>query len=377
MPNIHSKPVDYSAQFHKPKGGYFLTHSIGLMPRSTSNHIEQHYLEPWKSANQDTWSHWLTEIHNFNQALATLFNSEADLFCPQSNVSSGLAKVMQALPKRDGRTVIVASESDFPSAGFVLQQAQRHGFSLKLIPKSADLQSPQVWSDALTNDVHSVFLTHVLYNNNARTPVEQVTKLCRHRGIISMMDVAQSAGIVPIDLATLEIDIVVGSCIKWLCGGPGAGFMWIHRELIAELEPIDVGWFSHKNPFEFKIDNFEYHQSTARFWGGTPSVAAYIVAANSINLITKIGVSTIQKHNQTLTKMIRASVPEECITSPLSDDKKGGTIVLKFNHQELIEEKMRARGVYFDSRQYGMRLSPHVYNSVAEIEQLIECFSNT
>lgn len=345
------------------------------MPRSTSNQLERHYLQPWKSADQDTWSHWLNEIQNFNQALATLFNSDADLFCPQSNVSSGLAKVIQSLPKRDGRTVIVASESDFPSAGFVLQQAERYGFTLKLIPKTADLQSDEVWEQALTADVHSVFLTHVLYNNNAKTPVERISKICRQRGIISMMDVAQSAGIVPIDLTKLEIDVVVGSCIKWLCGGPGAGFMWIRRELITELKPADVGWFSHRNPFEFKIDNFEYHQSAARFWGGTPSVTAYVIATNSINLINQIGVATIQQHNRQLTKIVRASVAEECIASPLNDDQKGGTIVLKFSRQDVIEEKMRAQGMHFDSRQYGIRLSPHIYNSMEEIEQLTACFS--
>lgn len=372
MTNNHNRLAD---QFHKPQGSYFLTHSIGLMPRSTSNHLEQHYFEPWKSNGDHTWPNWLKAIEHYNQALAELFNSDAELFCPQSNVSSGLAKVIQSLPKRDGRKVIVASESDFPSAGFVLQQAQRYGFTLKLIPKTADLQSHDVWNDALTDDVHSVFITHVLYNTNARIPVEHVSKICRHRGIISMMDVAQSAGIVPIDLSKLAVDIVVGSCIKWLCGGPGAGFIWIRRDLVEELEPADVGWFSHQNPFEFDIGNFKYHATTARFWGGTPSVMAYVVATNSINLINEIGVPIIQKHNQTLSKIIRNSVPEEVISSPLGEAKSGGTVVLKFEKQDIVEQQIRAQGIQFDRRQYGIRLSPHIYNSAAEIEQLIECFS--
>lgn len=375
MNNNHSSFADHAAQFHRPQGSYFLTHSIGLMPRSTSSHLEQHYFTPWESNSENTWPNWLNAIQDYNKALARLFNSEAELFCPQSNVSSGLAKVMQSLPKRDGRKVIIASESDFPSAGFVLQQAQRYGFTLKLIPKTVDLQSLDVWNDALTTDVHSVFITHVLYNNNARIPVEHISKSCKHKGIISIMDVAQSAGIIPIDLRALEVDIVVGSCIKWLCGGPGAGFIWIRRKLITELEPADVGWFSHQNPFEFEIDNFNYHETAARFWGGTPSVMAYVVAANSINLINRIGISIIEEHNQTLRKIIRDSVPSEFITSPLGEGESGGTVVLKFEKQDIIEQQLRAQGIHFDSRQYGIRVSPHVYNSAAEIEQLIECFS--
>ncbi len=375
MTRPNNDTVDYSSQFYKPDGAYFLTHSIGLMPRSTGQCLEQQYLVPWKSADQDTWPKWLEAVQSFTDALATLFNSDADLFCPQSNVSSGLAKVIQALPKRKGRTVIVASESDFPSVGFVLQQAERYGYTIKLVPKTADLQSLDVWEQALSNDVHSVFLTHVLYNTNAKTPIDQITKISKQRGITSIIDVAQSAGIVPIDLTQLSADIVVGSCIKWLCGGPGAGYLWVRRSLIDQLKPSDVGWFSHQNPFEFKIDNFEYHQSAARFWGGTPSVASYIAASNSIELINTIGVSNIQKHNRALTELIRAAVPDECISSPLDHTQKGGTIVLKLAEQASVEQRMLNNKIHFDSRQYGIRLSPHIYNTVEEINKLIECFA--
>ncbi len=375
MPTSKNEPLDYSAQFNRPEGAYFLTHSIGLMPRSTSRYLEEQYLMPWKSADQGTWPKWLGAIEKFNESLATLFNSDADLFCPQSNVSSGLTKVIQSLPKRKGRSVIVASESDFPSAGFVLQQAERLGYTLKLIPKTADLQSLDVWEQALTSDVHSVFLTHVLYNTNAKTPIEKITKISKQLGITSIIDVAQSAGIVPIDLTELDADIVVGSCIKWLCGGPGAGFLWVRRSLVDELKPADVGWFSHQNPFEFNIDNFKYHQSAARFWGGTPSVAACIAASNSIELINTIGISDIQKHNRELSDRVRSAVPDECISSPLDHTLRGGTIVLKLADQDSIEQRMLANGIHFDSRQYGMRLSPHIYNSVEEINQLINCLS--
>lgn len=374
MTKLENDIVDYSAQFYKPQGAYFLTHSIGLMPRSIGQCLEEQYLKPWKSADQNTWPKWLEAIHHFTGALATLFNSDADLFCPQTNVSSGLAKVIQSLPKRKGRTVIVASESDFPSAGFVLQQAERYGYTLKLIPKTADLQSPEVWDQALSDDVHSVFITHVVYNINAKTPIEQITKIAKQRGITSIIDVAQSSGIVPIDLSELDADIIVGSCIKWLCGGPGAGFLWVRRSLIEELKPSDVGWFSHQNPFEFDIDNFEYHNSAARFWGGTPSVAAYISASNSIELINTIGISNIQKHNRALTELIRAAVPAECISSPLDPTLKGGTIVLKLAEQASVEQRMLESGIHFDSRQYGIRLSPHIYNTAEEVNELIDCF---
>lgn len=367
--------TNIEAQFHKPKTeSYFLTHSIGLQPVTTASYLNDHYLEPWQMGSENIWPQWLDAINGFNVALSILLNSDSDLFCPQSNVSSGLTKVIQSLPKKDGRRVIVATESDFPSAGFVLQQAEKLGFEIRLIPKSEDLQSIDVWDNALSNDVHSVFITQVLYNTNQLLPVEQICELSRLRDVTTIIDIAQAAGIVPINLQTLNADIVVGSCIKWLCGGPGAGFLWLRRELISELKPIDVGWFSHQDPFEFDINNFDYHAGAARFWGGTPSVSAYVAATNSIRLITDIGVDTIRDYNRTLTKKIMAEVPEECVNSPIDLAKKGGTLVLQYPNQKQIEQCMRSKGILFDSRQYGMRLSPHIYTSENEIDLLIECF---
>jgi selenocysteine lyase/cysteine desulfurase len=189
------------------------------------------------------------------------------------------------------------------------------------------------------------------------------------------MDIAQSVGVVPINLDTLHADIVIGSCIKWLCGGPGAGFMWLRKERIEQLNPIDVGWFSHQNPFEFNIHNFEYADTAARFWGGTPSVAPYVIASNSIELITKIGVTAIRDHNRRLSQTIMENVAEDYIASPTDFDKKGGTVVLKLPNSEEVENKLRRHNVLFDSRQYGIRLSPHIYTGVHDIDILVGCLN--
>ncbi len=354
---------------------YFLTHSIGLMPKSTEACFDSNFLSHWQSGSEDIWSHWLDGISQFKQALAALLGSDAKQFCPQSNVSSGLSKVLMALPKIPGRNVIVASESDFPSAGFVLQQAERLGYRLKLIPKEEDLQSLSSWEKVLSESVHTAFITQVHYNTNKLIPVEQIADMCRAKNIISIVDSAQATGIVPINLDASNIDIVLGSCIKWLCGGPGAGFLWLNENHIDTLEPYDVGWFSHKNPFEFDIHNFEYANSADRFWGGTPSVAAYIMASNSLRLINQIGIEKIVKHNQKLSQRLLNGVPEQSIVSPKGLSKKGGTVVLRLDAQFALETRMRNNNILFDSRQYGLRLSPHIYTVEDDIDRVIECIS--
>lgn len=360
--------------FAPSKKIYLLSHSVGRMPLNAKQAMQDSFFSPWESDGHDIWDHWLNAIDDFRKALSSLFNANPNTFCPQSNISSGLVKVVQSLPKSNSKNVILMCESDFPSAGFVLQQAQSMGYQLRVLPGNADVQNIDTWDQALKDDVHCVFITHVQYATSKRSPVEQICELARSRDILSIVDIAQSAGVVPIDFNKWNSDVVVGSCIKWLCGGPGAGYLWINEDLLEQLKPSDVGWFSHRNPFEFDINNFEYANDSARFWGGTPSVSPYVVAANSINMINQFGVSKIQQHNQTLINMLSASIPLDAMVSPNQGQPRGGTLVVNPKNRSDIEKSLDEKGVQYDARALGLRFSPHIYNTKEEIKLLVECF---
>ena len=354
---------------------YLLAHSIGKMPVSAKAYCEQHFFEIWQSNRADIWPMWLDQIEAFKQALAALYNGSAGEFCPQSNVSSGLSKLLGALPGKSGKNVIVMTENDFPSAGFVLKQAERLDFEIRVLSKDKDAQDIETWSAALSGDVACVFITHVHYNTNKLIPVADICRIARERDIVSVVDVAQSSGIVPIDLHQWQADVMVGSCIKWLCGGPGAGFLWVTPSLVQGLEPIDLGWFSHQNPFEFDINHFEYAVDSKRFWGGTPSVLPFVTATNSINTLLGIGIDQVRAHNRRLSEMICDAIPASAVVSPLDQNLKGGTTVLNFPNQDEIEQKLHAKRILFDTREYGIRLSPHIYTGMDEIETLLSCLS--
>ncbi|NND81722.1 MAG: aminotransferase class V-fold PLP-dependent enzyme [Gammaproteobacteria bacterium] len=347
------------------------------MPSSANMALQEGFFSHWQSNGEDIWDHWLQAVDEFRAALAALFNASAASFCPQSNLSSGLTKVVQSLQPEGTKRKILMSEADFPSAGFVLQQAEKLGFELVILPNSADLQDPEVWREAMNDEVHSVFITHVHYRTSVRTPVAEICRVARERGIMSMVDVAQSTGVVPIDLTEWQPDVVVGSCIKWLCGGPGAGFLWVAPQRIKQLQPADVGWFSHQNPFEFDIHHFAYADDSARFWGGTPSVMPYVVAANSVRLLHGVGIDTVQQHNQSLLERLAVSLDPSTIVSPPASRPRGGTLVVNPSQREAAEQRLREAGVQFDARALGIRLSPHIYNSEAEIDLVADCLKST
>lgn len=362
-------------QFHRGEGVYLLSHSVGLQPKSCAAAIEASFLQPWSAEPEQVWPNWIAAIDVFRDKLASLLNTQRELLCPQVNLSSAYIKVLQSIkflnPKK---RVVLMSESDFPSMVFVAEKMQAQGLQLRLIPAAQNPCDLDVWRQYLQDDVAVVMLSHVYSNTGQRLDIAGVAKIARAKGIKTIVDIAQSVGVIPIDIQQWPVDFILGSCVKWLCGGPGAAFLWVDQEQLDGCLPIDVGWFSHQNPFEFDIYNFRYHPSALRFWGGTPSVLPYACAANSIALHLQQGVEFNYRHNRLLSRSIIDALPQGALQSPGHDLNRGGTLVIHLGAaHEAFVQRLIAANIKFDSRASGIRISPHVYNCRAEVEQFLAC----
>jgi len=364
-------------KFVKHKGTYLLSHSVGLPLKATKSEAEEEFWKPWIESSGNEWNHWLSFIERFRKQLGHLLNSDAKNFCPQTNVSSAVTKIIFSLELSDKKNVILMSEEDFPSVAFALQKSQSLGYQLRYIPTNLDLNDIQVWDDYLKDDVGLVLITQVQSNNGVQLPIAPITKLSKHRSILSLVDVAQSIGILPIDIKKWSVDFIVGSCVKWLSGGPGAGFMWVNPDIIEFCKPCDVGWFSHEDPFEFKIHNFRYAKDTLRFWGGTPSIHPYLVAFRSLDFACSVGVDKIRKHNITMSNSIIETLNKKYLISPTDINCRSGTMIIHFgNNQDRMIQTLHDNNVYFDIRAKGIRLSPHLYNSKEQINSLKYIIAN-
>ena len=365
------KPERYRASFHVPDGAYFLSHSIGCLAATAEQELQSRGLQPWRTRGE-VWPQWLESVESFIEAIAELLGVPVHSVCPQANVSSALAKILYALPERRGRKKLLLSEDDFPSLGFVMAQARRAGYELRYLPGGADLTDLSVWDDALASDVQLALITHVQSNTGVRLPAERIARLCREREIVSVLDVAQSAGVIPINLGEWPADFAVGSCVKWLCGGPGAGFLYAADEICGRCEPLDVGWFSHEDPFEFDIREFRFAPGAKRFWGGTPSIWPYIVAEAGVRLLLGIGIDEIRRHNQRLLDFMTAGIERQTLVSPHDPERRSGTLVLDFGDNAAAVAHLHTEGIACDWRRHGVRLSPHVYNRIEEAERIVE-----
>lgn len=357
-------------EFFMPNGIYLLNHSVGLLPKNTYLQTDD-FFNPWKNSGGNAWNEWILIINKFCSSLAMLLNGDNSEFCPQTNISSALVKLIYSLPSRKGRKKILFSELDFPSIGFVIKQAEKLGYDIDCIPACNDDCQLDVWESYLKDDVQLAFITHVFSENSAQNPVKDITNLTKAKEIVSVVDIAQSVGVIPIDLKSWDADFVVGSSIKWLCGGPGAAFLWVNSNKINQFSPIDVGWFSHENPFEFNIHHFQYANSALRFLGGTPSVLPLYLANSSINKIIELGISTIYKHNQKLLDVLIHTAINNglLVTSNTHYDHRGGTLVIQFNDQQKAIHYFEKKNIMVDERpRFGVRFSPHIYNTDGDIE---------
>ncbi|TKB47142.1 aminotransferase class V-fold PLP-dependent enzyme [Thalassotalea mangrovi] len=360
------------ADFHLPDGNYLLNHSVGRPLKSLEQSFQEQFFAPWQRGVTEPWGQWLGIIDDFTAQLSQLFNSDAKLFCPQVNLSSGLTKILHALPALSAKNVtIVMTEQDFPSMGFAIQQSLPNA-RIRYIPETQDVTDSNVWHQHLTNDVDLVFISHAYSNSGQLAPIADIISLARDRGIISILDIAQSAGVIPLDLSLTAPDFMIGSSVKWLCSGPGAAYLWINEQHLDSCQPVDVGWFSHENPFEFDIHHFKYHPTAMRFWGGTPSIAPYAIAAHTLKYFNQHDNTWLHHHNQQMLDMIWQQLGD-FIRSPQSPASRSGTAIMHFNDRhETVLAALAEERIAIDSRALGIRVSPHVYNQKDDVQQFIQ-----
>jgi selenocysteine lyase/cysteine desulfurase len=333
--------------------------------------MQDGYFGPWASG--ENWARWMESLDAFRAGLGALLNVKPASICPQSNVSSALTKILFSLPKPAGRDIILLSKLDFPTIGFVAKQAEQLGYQLQFI--EGDPSEFERWNAAITSRTAFVLVTHALSNTSRILPVEAICARARTVGAVSVVDVAQSLGAVPVDLGKWKADFVIGTGVKFLCFGPGACFLYAAPEILPRCEPLDVGWFSHENPFEMDIEQFRYAPDAMRFFGGTPSPAAYVLANRAMKLWKKIGLEAAHDRIQQHLSILHAALPPGAARSPADPTMRGATLVLKTSFGANIEADLIAEAVKYDKRKQGYRFSVHGYTSATEIDKLAAMLS--
>jgi kynureninase len=263
------------------------------------------------------------------------------------------------------RNRIVYEEGNFPSVRY-LYQAQPE-LEVVVVPDDKAIV------DAIDERTLLVPITHVLFKTAEIQDVGAIVRRAHEAGAHVVLDAYQSVGIVPLDVTALNVDFAVGGSVKWLCGGPGNGWLYVRPDLAAVLEPTFVGWQAHARPFGFEPE-LEYAERSARFLTGTPNVPALYAATAGYDLIEEIGVTRIREHSVQQTQLLidlldRAGFD---VGSPRDPAKRGGTVTVRTPEFEAVHTELAERQILCDFRpDAGLRIGPHYYNTDDELHHTV------
>ena len=363
-------PEAVVGRFYLPPGAIYLkSHSVGCQPRAAEALLREKMLTPWRETGE-AWPHWLEAIDEWRAALAGLIGVEARDLCPATNVSAGLSRYISALGQATDRRTILLAPSAFPTIGYVASGLATAGWKTRYLPDDADVRDVANWTAALDDDVALVVAMHVSSNSGALTDIAAVAAAVQAAGARCIADCAQSVGVVPVTPAAWGVDAVLGTSVKWLCGGPGAAWLWVTPRDRTALDPMERGWWSHENPFAMDIRDFRYAPDARRWWGGTPDVAPFLLSAAGIGEIAAIGVDPIRAHNRTLQAMLREALETKTPQWRWPGGAIGGTLCIDTGaDQPRVAEALDRHDLRADFRGTTLRLSFHAYSGAADVEK--------
>lgn len=349
---------------------YLISHSMGAAPLAALEALLA-FWDDWSKDGPEAWERWLPAIDEIADGIGKIIGAPAGSVGLAPNVSTLQETFASSLDWSGARNKVVYEALQFPSLLYVWDAWRRRGAQPVCVPTDDGRTIPTDRIVAAIDErTKVVLLSHAYFQSGAVVDVATVAKRAREAGAIVLVDVYQTAGIIPVDVVGLGVDVAVGGSHKWLCGGPGCGYIYVRPELRAQFEPTATGWMAHAAPFAFEPPPMRYADGMKRFGNGTPTVQAFLQARAGHRLVLEAGIDATRAHNRALTEMILAEADARGIPSPTPRDpaRRTGWIGLAVADGERIAHELAARRIFVDHRPgCGIRVGPHFYTSADEI----------
>jgi len=354
---------------------YMISNSLGAMPRRTAANLAD-YADTWATRGVRAWEErWWEMPLEVGNKIGRIIGAPAGSVSMHENVTTAHMVALSSLRLAGRRKRIVCSAMDFPSMVHLYRAQQAAGFELHVVPAEDDLSlSTERMIAAIDDRTAVVAFSHVLFRTSYITDAAAIAARARQAGAAVILDTYQAAGIIPVDVAALGVDFTVGGCLKWLCGGPGNAFLYTRPDRLKTARPSFTGWLSHQHPFAFDIDDQDVRDDAMHMMNGTPSIPAYYAAIGGLDIINEVGIERIREKSQRMTARLLALVDEHGFTSAAARDpnRLAGTVAVNVPDALEVSRTLKARDFVVDYRPpVGVRISPHFYNTMEEIERIM------
>jgi len=354
---------------------YLISHSLGAMPRETYARLND-YAEAWATRGVRAWAEgWWDMPVSVGDEVARVIGADAGSVVMHQNVSICQSLILSCFEPTPKRNKIVYSELNFPSVMYVYEAHAREGkLRIETVASDDGITIPlERFLAAIDEETLLVPFSHVLFKSGFLQNAKAITERAHEVGAMVVLDTYQSAGTVPFNVNDLNVDFATGGSVKWLCGGPGAGYLYVRPDLQQQLQPKTTGWMAHEAPFAFETE-LRYAPDIRRFLHGSPAIPALYAAQSGYKIINEIGVENIRQKSTRQTERLIALAEEAgfTVTSPRDTSARGGTITIAHEDAAAIAKELIRREFIVDYRPgAGVRISPHFYTSDEELELVV------
>ena len=357
---------------------YLISNSLGAVPSSASDRLRE-YVETWATRGVRAWEEaWWGLAADLGDLVAPLIGAGPGEVVFQPNVTLAHAIVFSAFDGRVDRPRIVTDAMHFPSLLYLLAERRAAGALVEVVPSEDGITvDTQRVIEEIDERTAFVNLSHVLFKSAYIHDVAAITGRAREVGAVAIIDGYQAVGTIPVDVAALGVDVYIGGCLKWLCGGPGAAFLWVRPGIRDQLAPRLTGWMAHARPFAF-APALERRTDMWRFLHGTPNISAFYAARAGLEVICRVGIPAIRAKSQRQTARLIALAEARgyrCAT-PRDPDRRGGTVAIDVEPGYEVSLALKAREILCDYRPgAGIRLSPHFYTRDDELDAALDAIA--
>lgn len=357
------------------KTTYLISHSLGAMPRHAAASLQK-FAETWSTRGIRAWEEgWWEMPVTVGNLVGSIIGAGAGEVVMHQNVSICQSVVTSCFDWTAPRNKLLTDGLNFPSNEYIYYGLEPQGARICRVPSADGVTLPTEWMlDAIDEQTLLVSVSHVAFRSSFVHDLAAITRRAHEMGSLVIADLYQSAGVLPVDVHALGVDFATGGSVKWLCGGPGAGYLYVRPDLRPRLRPAATGWMAHRYPFEFEQGPIDFADDAFRFLNGTPNIPALYSARPGYEIVNEIGVEAIRAKSLRQTQRLIDLADEAgfCVRSCRDPGARGGVVVVDVPKAEEVTRELARREVLVDYRpNAGIRIAPHFYTADDELDRVI------
>jgi kynureninase len=354
---------------------YLVSNSLGPMPRTVPGKLAD-YARDWGELGVKAWNRgwWELPVEVGNE-IAPLVNAGDGEIVMMPNVTIAQTAVLSAIDFPPGRDTIVMTELDFPSVRYAYaEMAERLGARVVVVRSDDGISiARDKLLAAIDERTRLVAVSHVLFRSAFLMDAEAICTRAHEVGALVSLDSFHAVGIVPVDVKRSKVDFLTGGVLKWLCGGPGACFLYVSPAVRDKLKPALTGWQAHARPFAFE-ETMDFTSGAFRWLNGTPVIPALYAAVEGPKILRRAGVAAIREKSIRLTSYLieLADARGFKVNAPRDPAQRGGTVAFDVPHGYEVTQHLLSRNILVDYRVgAGIRIAPHFFTREDELDEAV------